>query len=158
MEESVEHYVAQWKLHAAQVHCFARAEGSPLLEVRLLGRICYVFERTNPYLLPPGPATLIINPMTEQLTPTEAAAPGLEVIGLSRLKAWGRILFRQPHTHTVDTVVIDAGAPLVVSVLAGVPASETLGDMVVFASLAPVHGFAVPPERPAPAPSAAEML
>jgi len=153
MEESVEHYVAQWKPHAAQVQCFARAEGNPLLEVRLLGYIIHVFERTNPYLLPPGPAMLILNPMTEQLTPTEAATPGLEVVGLSRLKAWGRILFRQSHT-----VVIDAGVPLVVSVLAGVPTSVAVGDMVAFVSLAPIHGFAVPPEKQVPASTVGETL
>jgi len=153
MEESVEHFVLQWKPYAMRVQCFARAEGSPLLEVRLPGRIVHVFERTNPYLLPPGPAMLILNPIAEQLTPTEAGTPGLEVIGLSRLRAWGRILLRQPHT-----VVIDAGTPLVVSVLAGVPAFMTVGDMVAFASLAPIHGFALPPEKQLPAPTVGETL
>jgi len=153
MEESVEHYVAQWKPHATPAQCFARAEGNPLLEVRLPGHIIHIFERTNPYLLPPGPARLILNPMAESLTPTEVSAPGLQVIGLSRLKAWGRILVRQSHT-----VVIDAGVPLVVSVLAGVPTSVAVGDTVEFVSLAPIHGFAVPPDRPVATATAADAL
>lgn len=151
MEESVEHFILQWQSYAARVQCFPRAEGSPLLEVRVQGHIVYLFERTNPYLLTPGPALLILNPVTEQLTPSETDASGLEIVGLSRLRAWGRVLIRQPHT-----VVIDAGTPLVVSVLAGVPTSVVPGGMVSFTSLAPIHGFALSLEKPTPAPTAKE--
>jgi hypothetical protein len=153
MEESVEHFIVQWKPYATPVRCFPRVEGSPLVEVQVLGHILHVFERTNPYHLVPGPAMLILNPMTEQVTPTEADSPGLEVIGLSRIKAWGRILVRQPYT-----VVIDAGVPLVVSVLDGVPGDVALGDRVTFTSTSPIHGFALAPEPPVPAPPTPEAI
>jgi hypothetical protein len=52
------------------------------------------------------------------------------------MHACGLVLFRSENT-----VVIDAGFPLVVSVFADLPDDAAAGDWLEFTSLAPIHGF-----------------
>lgn len=142
LEESVESFVLQWKPYAASVELFAHTEGSPLLEARVGDTILYVLERTGPYNSPVGRAELIINPVVETVKRAEAGRRRIEPTGLGKMRACGLVLVRERRF-----VVVDAGAPLVVGVLGSIPAEVALGDWLEFESLAPIHGFVVPPRR-----------
>lgn len=126
----------RWRGYANRATLYSHTEGSPLLECAINGYILNVFERTNPYVSTPGDIEIIVNPLTEQVTKPEEPAKHLELTGLSQMKACGLVLFRGDNT-----VVIDAGLPLVVSVFAALPDDAAAGDWLEFTSLAPVHGF-----------------
>src|SRR5690606_21462225 len=105
------------------------------IECRVGGGVVQVFERTGPYLSRPGPAKLIVNPTARELRPAEAGeAPRLEPLGLSRLAAVGRVVEREGQV-----VVVDAGAPLVVTVDAPVPGWGVADPRVALACLK--HGL-----------------
>jgi hypothetical protein len=126
----------RWRGYANRATLYSHTEGSPLLECAINGYILNVFERTNPYVSTPGDIEIIVNPLTEQVTKPEEPAKHLELTGLSQMKACGLVLFRGDNT-----VVIDAGLPLVVSVFAALPDDAAAGDWLEFTSLAPIHGF-----------------
>lgn len=149
LEESIENFMLQWKPYATSVQLFSHVEGSPLLECKVADTILQVFERTGPYESLPGKAQLIIHPVTEKLELMSAGQKKLEVIGTSRLRACGLVLVIENNM-----LVLDAGVPLVVGVFGGVPDEVALGDWLEFESLAPVHGFVVPPVRRSVASSA----
>ena len=142
IEESVESFVTQFKTYAATVEVLARLEGSPLLECVVGETVLQVLERTNPYAAQPGMVQLILNPTTASLTPTDATRPSLAAAGLGRLRATGRVLERD-----AQAVIVDAGVPLVVTLFGDVPDTFAAGDWVSFESVAPVHGFFVPPNK-----------
>lgn len=144
IEDSPESFIARWKGYAADVELFPHTEGSPLLEVRAGSVLLQLFERTGPYLGRPGPAKLIIHPVVDgALTPAPAdATPGMEVTGVSRFHAVGKVV-------AVDgrVTVVDAGVPLVVATLGEQHASLTVqvGQLVSFSNRPPAHGFVLPP-------------
>lgn len=140
-EESIESFIMQWKPYAATVQLFPHTEGSPLLECSAAGCIFHVFERTGPYHVLSGTASLIINPVTERVTRADTPGKQIEVIGVSRLRVKGLVLLNRN-----DMVVVDAGVPLVVGVFAGT-GDVALGDWLEFESVAPVHGFLLPVVR-----------
>lgn len=135
--------MARFSPFAATVELFSRTEGSPLLECRAADAIFQVFERTGPYLAPPGCAHVILNPTVEALEPSSEGSKQIEPIGLSRIRAEGVVLGREQLF-----LVVDAGVPLVVSVLGGVDDGVASGDWVAFSSEAPVHAFVLPKRRP----------
>ncbi len=145
VEDSPEGFVARWRAHAAEAELFARPEGVPLIECEVAGAVIQVFERTGPYLSRPGKARLIVNPNATDVAVADPAEPvGLESLGLSRLKATGRVVEREG-----DVIVVQAGAPLVVTALAPLPPEAVPGAHVTFEAEAPVHGFVVPADRAA---------
>ena len=141
LEESVESFVMRFKTYAATVEVLARPEGSPLLECVVGETVLQVLERTNPYAAQPGTVQLILNPTTDKLEHADKTQKSVATAGLGRLRATGRVLEREPQA-----VIVDAGVPLVVT-LFEVPADTAPGDWVSFESLAPVHGFFVPPTK-----------
>lgn len=142
IEESVESFVLRFKTYAATVEVLARPEGSPLLECVVGQTVLQVLERTNPYAAQPGMVQLILNPTTEVLTVAEATEKDLAPAGLGRLRATGRVLERE-----LQAVIVDAGVPLVVTLFGEVPDTLAAGDWVHFESVAPIHGFFVPPSK-----------
>lgn len=145
VEESPETFVARWRPFAARAHLFSRSEGSPLLEIRLAGAVLQVFERTGPYLAPPGPARVIVNPSAERIERADPGAEGdgrrIEPLGISRARVHGTVLEREG-----EMLVVDAGAPLVVVSLEELPDDIAGGDAVRFETIAPIHGFVLPPD------------
>lgn len=134
--------MARFHPFAASVELFSRPEGSPLLECRAGDAIFQVFERTGPYLAQPGSANMILNPTTDLL---EAGCDGckrIEATGLAKVKVEGVVLDREPMF-----VVVDAGAPLIVSVVGGVDDGVAAGDWVAFESHAPIHAFVLVSHR-----------
>lgn len=145
VEESPEAFVSRWRRWAADAEIFARPEGVPLIECAVGGAVIQVFERTGPYLARPGRGRLIVNPTARELSVLGAAEEvHLESLGLSRVAVTGRVL----EVHG-GTVIVDAGAPLVVNVTPGAANGLAPGSVVSFESESPVHGFIVPQERSA---------
>ena len=140
VEESPESFISKWRRHAAQVELFAHTEGSPLLECGFGDVVMQLFERTGPYQSRPGAALVIINPVIEELRVMSGPqqAPHVESVGLSRIRLIGTIVERDGRS-----LVVQAGVPLVVSSLTGLPEEARVGAEVSVTSIAPVHAFVV---------------
>lgn len=145
IEDSPEGFVSRWREHAAVVELFPHTEGSPLLECRVGEALVQLFERTGPYLARPGPARVIIHPVAERVERVaegEDDRPGVEVTGVSRIEACGKVV-----KVDGELLVIDAGVPLVVAALELPERDFRPGESVWFASRAPVHGFVLHDDR-----------
>lgn len=144
IEDSVEGFVARWRSHAVRATAFARAEGSPLLELGIGDAVVQTLERTGPYLAPTGPVRVVLHAMTDRLDVGEPDVRRLESAGLGRLEIAGSVVERDGAL-----VVVDAGHPVVVGIDAPTEEAEPpgVGAWVTCASLAPVHAFVLPPER-----------
>lgn len=146
-EESPDAFISRWRKHAASVRIFSRTEGLPLLEAETAGAILQMLERTGPYLAPPGPAKMIINPTAERLEifaagDSDSQPRKVETTGIGRLRVSGVIVFRDD-----PFVVVDAGAPLVVGVIEPLPAEAVTGAVVAFDAIPPIHGFVLKEAR-----------
>lgn len=144
IEDSVEGFVARWRGHAVRATAFARAEGSPLLELGIGEAVVQTFERTGPYLAPTGAVRVVLHAMTHGFDPAAPDERRLEGAGLGRLELAGAVIERDGAL-----VVIDAGHPVVVGLddPAGEAVPPGVGAWVSCVSLAPVHAFVLPPER-----------
>ncbi len=138
LEHSTIEFLEHFKAHAARVFLYPQIEASPLLEVRVGGRVVYLFDRTGPYSAVNGEALMIVNPMVDSLSVVETQEADLNVLGISRLDGVGRVVAVEPN-H----VVLEARALLVIGVLDDSWRKVKVGDWVEFSSLEPVHGFFV---------------
>ncbi len=136
LENSIAEFVQSWKHHAAQAVVYPQPEGSPLLEVRIGGRVIYLLDRVGPYAARPGEANLIVHPVAETVKKIEATDEELRPIGVSRISAIGSVL-----EVSRGFVVVQARAPLVVGVFDDSWRNLKIGDCVSVESLEPVHGF-----------------
>jgi hypothetical protein len=155
IEDSVEGFVARWRAHAARATAFARAEGSPLLELEVGGAVVQTLERTGPYAAPAGAIRVIVHAVTERFEPIDPLAAGerrLQAGGLGVLEVQGPVLEREG-----PVVVVDAGVPVVVGLDAGAASDRAaaspavgmpeVGAWVRCVGLAPAQAFVLPPER-----------
>jgi hypothetical protein len=142
IEESPESFIQRWRRYAATVELFARTEGSPLIECRFGPAIVQLLERTGPYKAHTGPAQVIVNAMVERLEPAAGHARSVETLGLSRIRASGEVVAVEP-----DAVVVECGAPLVVSLLDTAAPAPVPGSFVSFEAVPPLHGFLVTEQR-----------
>ena len=145
IEESVEGFVARWRTHPVRATAFARAEGSPLLELGIGDAVVQTLERTGPYLAPTGSVRVVLHAMTQAFDPAAEGERRLESPGLGRVELAGVVVERDG-----PLVVVDAGYPVVVGLDDPTGAAEppSVGAWVRCVSLAPVHAFVLPPERP----------
>lgn len=90
----------------------------------------------------PGTAAVPLVTAPGEATRTQQIAPSLEVEGVSRLRATGRVTERDGNV-----VVVDAGVPLVVGVIDEMPAAVVAGAWVRFRNRAPTHGFVLDDDR-----------
>ena len=141
IEESVESFILQYQAYAATVEVLPRIEGSPLLECLVGQSILHLLERTGPYGAKAGRAQVIINPTIESFELLESASKTFEANHLGHMKAKGLVLEQQQRN-----LVVDVGIPIVLSSLKDLP-NITQGDWLYFESLAPIHGFVVPPAQ-----------
>jgi hypothetical protein len=142
MEDSVEGFILHYKPYAATVEVLPKTEGSPLLEVVANQKVLHLLERTAPYVGKPGKGQVIVNPVAQSLSKSDEAVKSMTVPALSKLRAQGVVLEVFP-----DAAIIDAGVPLVVSLLEEFPSDIALGDYVSFESLSPIHGFIIQQEE-----------
>ncbi|MDF1521702.1 MAG: hypothetical protein P1P87_02640 [Trueperaceae bacterium] len=155
IEDSVEGFVARWRAHAVRATAFARAEGSPLLELEVGGAVVQTLERTGPYAAPAGAIRVILHAVTERFEPVEpfvGAERHLHAVGLAAVEVQGPVLERDG-----PVAVLDAGVPIVVGLdpgatfgqVAGAPgvAMPAVGAWVRCVGLAPAQAFVLPPER-----------
>jgi hypothetical protein len=142
MEESVEGFISQFKPYAASVEVLPKTEGSPLLEIVVSHKVLHLLERTAPYGSKPGKAQIILNPMTNTLGKSTESIKTITVPGVSKMHVQGVVLELFPQT-----AIIDAGVPLVVTLLEDIPNDIALGDYIQFDSLRPVHGFVLQKEE-----------
>ena len=142
LEESEVEFMDRWRAHAAEAFIYPQPEGSPLIEARVGGRVFYLLDRTGPYTARRGDGLLIVNPVSESVSPADVAEEQLNVVGVSRLQATGRVLEVSP-----GVVVVRARAPLVVGVLDRSWRDLRPGDWVSLDSAEPVHGFYVGAKR-----------
>ncbi len=138
MEDSVEGFILHYRPYAATVELLPKTEGSPLLEVIANHKVLHLLERTAPYGAKPGKAQVIVNPMAQTLYKSNEAVKNINVPALSKMRVQGVVLEVFPQT-----AIIDAGVPLVVSLLEDFPNDIALGDYITFESLSPIHGFVV---------------
>jgi hypothetical protein len=148
-EDSVEGFIARWRAHATDGVAFARAEGSPLLEVAVGDAVLQLFERTGPYDAPTGPVRLVVHAVASSWSvvperPAEAA-PALAAAGPARLRLIGRVI-------EVDAplVVVDAGVHVVLGLDSDgeSAAFPEVGNWLACDTLAPTHGFVMRDARP----------
>ncbi len=142
MEDSVEGFLLHYKPYAASVEILPKTEGSPLLEVVAAQKVLHLLERTAPYGAKPGKAQVIVNPMTQTLSKSDEAVKSISVPALGKMRVQGVVL-----EVLLEAVIIDAGVPLVVSLLEEFPNDIALGDYVSFDSLSPIHGFVIQKEE-----------
>lgn len=137
-EDSVEGFVDRWRRHAVDGIAFARAEGSPLLEVAVGGAVVQLFERTGPYDAPTGPVRLIVHAVASSWTTGSDDAPSLAALSPARLRISGSVV-------EVDgaMVVVDAGVPVVLGLdpVDGAQPWPATGDRLVCESLVPAQAF-----------------
>jgi hypothetical protein len=138
MEDSVEGFILHYKPYAAAVELLPKTEGSPLLEVVANHKVLHLLERTTPYQAKPGKALVIVNPMAESIQKSFEPIKNITVLALSKLRVEGIVLELFP-----DAFIVDAGLPIVVTLLCELPETIALGDYISFESLSPVHGFVV---------------
>lgn len=137
-EDSVEGFIARWRRHAIDGVAFARAEGSPLLEVAVGGAIVQLFERTGPYDAPTGPVRLIVHAVASSWTLGSDDAPSLSAASPARLRIVGPVI-------EVDgaMAVVDAGVPVVLGLdpLDDAQQRPSVGDRLACESLPPAQAF-----------------
>lgn len=141
-EESVESFVARWRSDAAEVQLFPRVENDPMLEFEAGGTVMQALERTGPYLAQAGPGRIIVNATTHAVALAEDAGPALELTGISRGRARGRVLRCRENF-----LVVDAGFRLVLGVREPLPEGLAEGAMVVFEIEPPLHAFVLAETR-----------
>lgn len=148
-EDSVEGFIARWRAHATDGVAFARAEGSPLLEVAVGDAVLQLFERTGPYEAPTGPVRLVIHAVASSwsLVPERPpeAVPVLAAAGPARLRLAGRVIEAE-----APLVVVDAGVHVVLGLD---PDGESaafpdVGSWLACDTLSPAHGFVLRHARP----------
>jgi hypothetical protein len=142
MEESVEGFISQFKPYAATVEVLPKTEGSPLLEIVVSQKVLHLLERTAPYQSKPGKAQIILNPMTKALEKSAESVKAITVPGVSKMHVQGVVL-----ELSSQTAIVDAGVPLVVTLLEDISNDIALGDYIQFDSLRPVHGFVLQKEE-----------
>jgi hypothetical protein len=136
LENSIAEFIQSWKHHATLALVYPQPEGSPLLEVRIGGRVIYVLDRVGPYAARPGEANLIVHPVAETVSRVQATEEILKPVGVSRIEAVGPVL-----ETARGFVVVQARAPLVVGVFDDSWRDLKPGEFVSVQSLEPVHGF-----------------
>ncbi len=136
LEHSTEEFVERFKAFATKVFLYPQIEASPLLEVRVGGRVVYMFDRLGPYAARSGDALMIVNPMLDSIEKSEVAEAELVVLGVSKLEGVGLV----KHVEA-NHVVVEAKATLLLGVLDDSWRNIRVGDWVKFSSLEPVHGF-----------------
>ena len=144
-EDSVEGFIARWQHAAVPAHAFARAEGSPLLEVAVGERVLHLLERTGPYAAPAGAVRLIVHAVADAWRVEEAATPAsFAEISPTRFRLQGEVLERDG-----PLLVLDAGFPLVLGLDATGPGVvwPSVGARLSCETLAPAHAFVLPAVR-----------
>ncbi|MEX2503111.1 MAG: hypothetical protein WD336_12105 [Trueperaceae bacterium] len=138
IEDGPDLTMQRWRAHAADVTLFARPEGSPLLEAQVAGTCLQLFERTNPYAAPPGPARVLIDATGRVVGPGDADAPALEVPRRGALAGNGRVVERDG-----DAAIVDVGAPLLLH-LPEDAGEVPVGTWLRFEADPPLHAFVLP--------------
>jgi hypothetical protein len=135
-EESVEGFIARWRQRAADGHAFARAEGSPLLEVLIAGSVLQLFERTGPYDAPAGGVRLIVHGVVAGHRTAPDVGSHLTPIAPGRFALAGTIVEREAPFAVVD---VD-GVPVVLAIDGAAP-WPPVGTRVACETLPPAQAF-----------------
>jgi len=137
-EDSVDGFIDRWRRHATDGVAFARAEGSPLLEVAVGSAVVQLFERTGPYDAPTGPVRLIVHAVASAWAVGADDAPSLAAVSPARLRISGTVV-------EVDgaMAVVDAGVPVVLGLdpLDAALPRPAVGDRLACESLVPAQAF-----------------
>lgn len=140
LESSVEEFVSRYRERAASGTLYPQAEGSPLMEFSSAGRVLYLYDRSGPYAVRPGPARVIVHGVLTDggltaLPAGEADAEDLHLLGVSAVDGVGEVL-----ELGRNLLVVRARLPLVLGHFGPLPALKP-GDWVRFQTQAPLHGF-----------------
>jgi hypothetical protein len=138
LEHSVSEFVEHFKAHASRVQVYPQTEASPLLEVKVGGKVVYLLDRVGPYVAGNGEALMIVNPMVQGVQPSKTQEASLQTVGISKLEGVGQVLAVVPN-H----IVLETTAKLVLGILDESWRGVQVGDWLEFSSLEPVHGFFV---------------
>jgi len=136
IEDSIENFILNYKTYATDIKVLSKLEGSPLLEAFAADTVIHLFERTDPYRAKVGLARAIINPTASEFIANPQKLRELNVLAISKIEAKGLVLERDENS-----VILDAGLPLVFSCIGDVPGEVIVGDWITIVSEAPIHGF-----------------
>lgn len=136
LEHSVFEFIERFKQHAVKTTLYPQIEGSPLIEAKLGSQVIYLFDRTGPYSAKHGAALVIVNPVTQTVTSSEAEE-SLSITGVSSLEAIGVVV----ETEQSHVIVKVKGVTLVVGVLDDSWKNVKTGQRVAFKSVDAIHGF-----------------
>ncbi|MDB5044817.1 MAG: hypothetical protein JWQ08_867 [Deinococcus sp.] len=147
LESSETEFASRYAAWAAVGHVYPQREGSPLLEFSAGGRVLYLFDRSGPYAVKPGPARIVVNgildlTLTETRPRREGEREELTVIGISGLEGAGEVLEVSRRSW-----VVQARLPMVLSSFTPLPEARP-GDWVAFRTLPLLHGFMVEQDFP----------
>ncbi|WP_019012269.1 hypothetical protein [Deinococcus aquatilis] len=142
LESSETEFASRYAGWAAVGQVYPQREGSPLIEFSSGGRVLYLFDRSGPYAVRPGPAKLVVHGIldlsaTEVRTEPADRREELTVIGISGLEGVGEVLDVSRRSW-----VVRARLPLVLSSFTTLPEVRP-GDWVGFRTLPLLHGFAI---------------
>lgn len=142
LESSETEFASRYAAWAAVGQVYPQREGSPLLEFSAGGRVLYLFDRSGPYTVRPGPAKLVVHGILDlgatELRPIpESGREELTVVGISGLEGIGEVLDVSRRSW-----VVRARLPLVLSSFTPLPDARP-GDWVAFRTLPLLHGFAI---------------
>ena len=136
LEHSIFEFIERFKQHAIKTTLYPQIEGSPLMEAKLGSQVIYLFDRTGPYSAKHGSALVIVNPVTETITSSQADEL-LSITGVSSVEAVGVVV----ETEQSHVIVKVKGVTLVVGVLDDTWKNIKVGQRVEFKSVDAVHGF-----------------
>lgn len=140
LESSVEEFVSRYRERAASGTLYPQAEGSPLMEFSSAGRVLYLYDRSGPYAVRPGPARVIVHGVLtegglEVLAEGGSQGEDLHLQGVSAVDGVGEVL-----EVSRQLLVVRARLPLVLGQFGPLPLLKP-GDWVRFQTQAPLHGF-----------------
>ncbi|WP_027482089.1 hypothetical protein [Deinococcus pimensis] len=138
LESSVEEFASRFAEFAASGTVYPQPEGSPLIEFVTGGRVLYLFDRSGPYAVKPGPARLVVHGVVEEaerLGADEEAREQLSMLGVSAVEGVGEVL-----AVSRGLCVVRARTPLVLGRFGGWP-DVRVGHWLRFRTLPPLHGF-----------------
>lgn len=150
LENSAEDLERRYADYAVAGVVHPSIEGSPLIEFSASGRVFYLFDRNGLYEVQPGPRRILIHGILDmqqtvltqpsqhaQLNPDNSDSEQLVSSGISELQGYGRLVAIQEQHW-----VVQARVQLLLSSFEALPTAQ-VGDWLQFATLAPLHGFAV---------------
>ena len=138
LENSPDEFTVRFHEYATQGILYPHIEGGPLLEFASKGRVLYLFDRSGPYGIPSGEASVIVHPLLKTWELTPEREERLFPTGVSSVEGTGKVLEVQR-----GFLIVQARITLVIGILENTMPKVLAGEWIKFSSESPIHGFVV---------------